>query len=145
MTIGEKIRQLREEHSMTQSDVAKKVGVAIQTIFKYERNIVTNIPSETVEKLAILFGVSPAYLMGWVDEQTEKKNSSIADIILHLQYDDNFFNFINTLNTLKATNQLSALQQEMITLITKMSDDQLKGLLVFIKSTLEKETETTEE
>lgn len=142
MPIGEKIKQLREEHSMTQSDVAKNIGVAIQTIFKYERNIVTNIPLETVEKLATLFGVSPAYLMGWEDEDEFRKNDNIADIIIQLRNDDNFLTAVNNLRT---KDKLSALQQEMISLITKMSDDQLKGLLVFIKSTLEKETETTEE
>lgn len=65
MTIGEKIKQLREKNKMTQTDVAARIGTATQTVFKYEKGIVTNIPLDTVEKIAAVFGVSPAYLMGW--------------------------------------------------------------------------------
>jgi len=68
VTIGEKIKTLRKEKNMTQTDVAKQIGIATQTIFKYEKNIVTNIPLDNIEKLANLFNVSPAYLMGWGDE-----------------------------------------------------------------------------
>ena len=65
MTIGQRIKQLREKANLTQEAVAKRIGVATQTIFKYEKEIVTNIPLENVEKLAEVFGVSPASLMGW--------------------------------------------------------------------------------
>lgn len=30
--------------------------------------IVTNIPSDKIEKLALIFHISPAYIMGWTDE-----------------------------------------------------------------------------
>ena len=73
MTIGEKIKTLRKEQNMTQTDVAKQIGIATQTIFKYEKNIVTNIPLDNIEKLANLFNVSPGYLMGWNDETTGEK------------------------------------------------------------------------
>ena len=65
MTIGQRIKQLREKANLTQEAVSKRIGVATQTIFKYEKEIVTNIPLENVEKLAEVFGVSPASLMGW--------------------------------------------------------------------------------
>lgn len=69
MTIGERIKYLRDKNSLTQTDVARRVGIATQTIFKYEKNIVTNIPMENIEKLARIFDVSPAYLMGWESEE----------------------------------------------------------------------------
>jgi len=65
MTIGDRIRRLREQNNMTQSEVAKIVGIATQTIFKYEKNIVTNIPLDNIEKLSQALHVTPAYLMGW--------------------------------------------------------------------------------
>lgn len=68
MTIGERIRYLRKKNSMTQTDIAKKLDIATQTVFKYEKNIVTGIPMENIEKLAELFDVTPAYLMGWETE-----------------------------------------------------------------------------
>ena len=76
MTIGEKIKLLRESNKLTQTDLAEKVGTTKQNIYKYENGIITNIPSDKIELIAAILGVSPAYLMGW-DEQ--KENAPIND------------------------------------------------------------------
>lgn len=74
MTVGKRIKFIREQLGLTQEDVAKKVGVAIQTIYKYENEIVTNIPLPKLEKIADALHTTPAYLMGWSDEpQKENK------------------------------------------------------------------------
>ena len=65
MSIGRRIKRLREDLGLTQEDVAKKVGVATQTIYKYENEIVTNIPLDKLEKIAAVLNTSPSYLMGW--------------------------------------------------------------------------------
>ena len=65
MTLGKKIKAYRESLNLTQSDLAKRLGTTKQTIFKYENEIITNIPSDKIETLANLFGISPAVLMGW--------------------------------------------------------------------------------
>ena len=65
MTKGERIAQLREDRGMSQTELAGKVGVLKQTLYKYENNIITNIPSNTVEKLAEALGTTPIYIMGW--------------------------------------------------------------------------------
>lgn len=67
-TIGNKIRTLREARNLSQTEVASKIGVSKQNFFKYENDIVQNIPTKYIEKLANLFDVSPGYLMGWQDE-----------------------------------------------------------------------------
>ena len=67
MTIGERIKKLRLEKEYTLDEIADKLNTSRQTIFKYENNIVTNIPSDKIEKLALIFNVSPAYIMGWED------------------------------------------------------------------------------
>lgn len=72
MTIGERIRYLRKKNAMTQTDIAKKLNIATQTVFKYEKNIVTSIPMDNIEKLAELFDVTPAYLMGWEDTENQQ-------------------------------------------------------------------------
>ena len=64
MSIGRRIKRLREDLGLTQEDVAKKVGVATQTIYKYENKIVTNIPLDKLEKIAAVLNTSPSYLMG---------------------------------------------------------------------------------
>lgn len=89
MTLGQKIKKRREELKLTQSFVSRQVGVAVQTIFKYENEIVTNIPLSKIELLAKTLEVTPAYLMGWddINGSTQKKNDTITDIILRLRTD----------------------------------------------------------
>lgn len=65
MAKGERIKALREQFGMTQDELAEKLGTTKQTIFKYETDVITNIPSDKIEKMAELFGVDPSYLMGW--------------------------------------------------------------------------------
>ena len=67
MTKGARIKILREKYEMTQDELAKKIGTTKQTIYKYETDVITNIPSDKIEKMAELFSVKPAYLMGWDD------------------------------------------------------------------------------
>ena len=70
-TIGERIRLAIEKIGMSQVDMADKIGVSKQNLYKYERGLVTNIPSDKIELIGKLTGVSPAYLMGWDNTETE--------------------------------------------------------------------------
>ena len=65
MKLGERIRFLREEVGMTQTALADAAGTTKQSIYKYETGIVTNIPSDKVEAIAVALQTTPAYLMGW--------------------------------------------------------------------------------
>lgn len=65
MTIGERLKDLRERLGMSQVDFAAKINVSKQSLYKYENNIITNIPSDKIEAAAKVGNVSPAYLMGW--------------------------------------------------------------------------------
>ena len=67
MTVGKRIKIRREELNLTQEQVAEKVGVATQTIFKYENGIVTNIPLDKIKKIARALNVTAPFLMGWKD------------------------------------------------------------------------------
>ena len=65
MTIGERIKQLRTEKEITQTELADIIGTTKQNIYKYENGIITNIPSDKIEAISSYFQVSPAFLMGW--------------------------------------------------------------------------------
>lgn len=65
MTVGKRIKEVREKTGMSQVDFADKINVSKQTLYKYENNLITNIPSDKIEAAAKVGGVSPAYLMGW--------------------------------------------------------------------------------
>lgn len=65
MTVGERLKSLRENIGLSQVDFADKINISKQTLYKYENNLITNIPSDKIEAAAKLGGISPAYLMGW--------------------------------------------------------------------------------
>lgn len=71
MSVGLRIRAAREKKNLTLEELAKRCETTKQTIFKYENEIVTNIPYEKIVLLSKALDVTPSYLFGW----DEKKNS----------------------------------------------------------------------
>lgn len=71
MTKGERIRKLRIEKGITQESMAKLLNTTKQTISKYEKGIVTNIPSDRIEDMAKLLDTTPEYILGW--KEVKKK------------------------------------------------------------------------
>ena len=72
MTVGNRIKMAREAKQITQEELGATCGTTKQSIFKYESGVVTNIPLDRLEKIAVELDVSPAYLMGW-DEPEQPK------------------------------------------------------------------------
>lgn len=68
MTTGDRIRQLRLAHQMTQEELGAKVGVQKAAIYKYENGLVVNLKRSTIEKLAAALETTPTYLMGMEEE-----------------------------------------------------------------------------
>jgi transcriptional regulator with XRE-family HTH domain len=63
---------------MTQTELAEAIGESKQTIYKYEKGIITNIPLSKVEAIAKVLKCPPVALTGWrsqkeieLDEQHE--------------------------------------------------------------------------
>ena len=75
MTKGERIRQLREMRGLRQGEAAELIGVSKQLLYKYEKDIVTNIPSDVIERMASVYDTSPAYIFGWKEQ--EKTNPDV--------------------------------------------------------------------
>lgn len=65
MTVGERIKFRRESLGISQVSLADSINEKKQTLYKYENNIVTNIPIDKLLLIAKALNVSPAYLMGW--------------------------------------------------------------------------------
>lgn len=70
MSIGAKIRELRESRNMSLEDVAKLCNTTRQTIYKYENEIVTNIPYDKIVLLAKALNTTPSNLFGWKEEKS---------------------------------------------------------------------------
>ena len=80
MTKGERIRNLRIHANLSQVELAEKIGVSKQTLYKYENDIVTNIPSDKIEKLANTLDTTPSYIMGWDDGFPVNPMSKMKDV-----------------------------------------------------------------
>ena len=63
--LKDNLKAARLAARMTLDEVAQKVGVSRQTIQRYESGVIQNIPSDNIEKIANVLGVSPGVLMGW--------------------------------------------------------------------------------
>lgn len=70
MTVGDRIKEYRKKMGMSQEELAAKVDVTKQAIYKYESNIVTNIPLDKIEIMSSVFGIPPSRLMGWNASET---------------------------------------------------------------------------
>lgn len=65
MSKGTRIREYRERALLSQVELAEKIGVSKQTMYKYENDVITNIPSDKIEAIAKATGAKPEMIMGW--------------------------------------------------------------------------------
>ena len=70
---GEKIKNLRKQKGLTQTELAKKMGTTQSTIYKYEKGLRT-IPLNVIEKFANIFETSVDILLN------TKENKDYGDI-----------------------------------------------------------------
>lgn len=104
--IGEKIRELRQNVGLLQSELAQKIGVSTSTIGMYEQNR-RDPDTDTLKRLADFFSVSTDYLLGrTIVEQIDKKlqdndiaiaANSKVDLGKLAQVDNKTAKLINTL------------------------------------------------
>lgn len=68
MTTGERIKKRRLQLGMTVPETADKLGVSVATMYRYEKGEIEKLPSTALEPLARLLHTTPAWLMGWKEE-----------------------------------------------------------------------------
>nr|DAR86802.1 MAG TPA: helix-turn-helix domain protein [Caudoviricetes sp.] len=81
MKFGEKLKALREKHHLTQTDVAKELGVTQRAISYYENNNVAPNDPEALNKLAKLFEITLDELLN-NDGQKSKLHKLIEKLLL---------------------------------------------------------------
>lgn len=79
MSIGKRIRTAREQRDLTLDEVAKRCNTTKQTIFKYENEIVTNIPYDKIVLLSKALDVSPSYLFGWEEKKSSPNELQLTE------------------------------------------------------------------
>lgn len=70
-TVGERIKRLRIERKMSVGDLAAKTNKSRATIYRYEGNEIEDVPYTVLEPIAKALNVSPSYLIGYENEQTQ--------------------------------------------------------------------------
>ena len=79
MSVGQRIKLAREQRNMTLEEVAKRCETTKQTIFKYENEIVTNIPYDKIVLLSKALDVTPSYLFGWGDKKDSLSEPQLTE------------------------------------------------------------------
>lgn len=78
MDIAEKIKYLRKKYGLTLEQVGNAVGVGKSTVRKWETGQIANMRRDKIEKLATALHTTPAYLMGWEDEEFTSKVNELS-------------------------------------------------------------------
>lgn len=96
MNIGDRVKYLREQKGMTQEELATRLGYKSKSSVAHIENG-RDIPRSMVVTLADILETTPAYLMGWDEEQKEstpipQNRSAIIERINALP-DDQFERF----------------------------------------------------
>lgn len=73
-----KVKDLRALHGLTLEQVALSVGVGKSTIRKWETGMIENIRRDKIAKLAAALHTTPAYLMGWDEEESQAPDQELA-------------------------------------------------------------------
>lgn len=84
MTVAYRIKHRRESLGIPQTDLAVAVGITKQQMYKYENGIISNIPSDKIEALAVALKTTPQFLMGWDDRAASNEDTGDTPRILHI-------------------------------------------------------------
>ncbi len=80
---GNRLRRLRKDHDITQSQLAAEIGVVASAVGKYER-LPQSYPSvEALIKIADYFNVSIDYLLKGVQASSSAENNNISEQLLN--------------------------------------------------------------
>ena len=67
--IGDRIKEARIALGYSAEQVAAFLNVSPATVYRYENGDISKLPSKFIQPLAEFLCVTPAWLMGWSDDQ----------------------------------------------------------------------------
>ena len=113
--MGKRIKSLRKQHEITQTELGKMIGVNQTTINSYEKDI-SLPPIDRLSKMADIFEVSVDYLLGKTDERSLAKKHDGPSVIMDLENE--------------LSNLILQLNEDKIVLAGKKMDDTTRRIMI---------------
>lgn len=82
MTVGQRIQQRRKALEMSAAELGRRIGKNRATVFRYENGDIDKLPVDVLKPIAEALLTTPAYLMGWEDEEEKtatQKDSGMSE------------------------------------------------------------------
>ncbi len=103
-TLYERITELCKEKNVSRSRMCLDLGLSKSTMSNMKNGRQAGISTETAQKIASYFNVSVGCLLGEeeLNQETEKKNDTLSDIILTLRMDSELLDIVENITKLDA-------------------------------------------
>ena len=79
MNIGDRVKECRIKLGYSAEQVAEKLGISPATEYRYENGDISKMPAKLVAPLAEFLLTTPAYLMGWPENDAQDPSSILKD------------------------------------------------------------------
>lgn len=81
MNVGDRIKQRRIELGIDADELASRIGKSRATLYRYENGDIENMPTTVLEPIAHALNTTPAYLMGWNEENNETSKAKKINVL----------------------------------------------------------------
>ena len=78
MTLGDRIKMLREKHNLGIRELARMADVKHSTLVQLERGRRVDVTTETAKRIARALGVSVDYLIGMYEDEDEEPSLALV-------------------------------------------------------------------
>jgi transcriptional regulator with XRE-family HTH domain len=78
MTLGQRMKALREKRGLGLRELARMAGVHHPTLSQLERGVIADVTTGTAKKIARALGVSVDYLIGMYEDDEDAESVAVA-------------------------------------------------------------------
>jgi transcriptional regulator with XRE-family HTH domain len=96
----EMLSQYSSPHTL--EELAAKVGYKTKSAINKIELGIRDLPQKKIVQFAEALGTTPGALMGWVNEETGKKNDALVGVVKKMRSDPDFFDVVSMLAELPA-------------------------------------------
>ena len=110
MHIGNRIKERRVSLGWSQRELAERMGYKNHSVVARIEAGTVDLPQSRIEQFARVLGVTHGYLLGLISVEESKKNDQLAQLIVKLRTDTDFYETVVSLAELNE-NQYRGIKQ----------------------------------